>query len=90
MRTGTYHMAFVEFDDQGWFHDRRQMEALFMLLQNLEKDGRHVLLLAYAHGWKHNASACDDNVICFARLVEQAMLTPPASYRTIVGQTGAA
>ena len=71
MRTGTYHMAFVEFDDQGWFHDRRQMEALFMLLQNLEKDGRHVLLLAYAHGWKHNASACDDNVICFARLVER-------------------
>ena len=26
----------------------------------------------------------------FARLVEQAILTPPASYRAIVGQTGAA
>ncbi len=26
----------------------------------------------------------------FARLIEQAALTPPASYRNIVGQTGAA
>ena len=71
MRTGVYHMAFVEFDDQGWFHDRRQMEALFMLLQRLEENQRHVLLLVYVHGWKHNASACDDNVVCFSRLVER-------------------
>jgi hypothetical protein len=25
----------------------------------------------YAHGWKHNASACDNNVICFSRLLER-------------------
>jgi len=70
-RTGEYHMAFVEFDDQGWFADRRQMEALFMLLRTLEENDRHTLILVYAHGWKHNASGCDNNVHCFSRLVER-------------------
>jgi hypothetical protein len=68
-RTGQYHMAFVEFDDQGWFADRRQMEALFMLLGTLED--KHALILVYAHGWKHNADSCDNNVHCFSRLVER-------------------
>jgi len=71
IRSGEYHMAFVEFDDQGWFADRRQMEALFMLLGELEAGNRHTLMLVYAHGWKHNASACDNNVYCFSRLVER-------------------
>jgi len=70
-RLADYHMAFVEFDDQGWFADRRQMEALFMLLKDLEQGDRHVLILLYAHGWKHNADRCDSNVHCFSRLVER-------------------
>ena len=54
-----YHMAFVEFDDQGWFSDRKQMEALFLLLKTLEgTDNQHALILLYVHGWKHNASRC--------------------------------
>ena len=72
---GDYYLSFVEFDDQGWFADRRQMEALFALLNNLEKktDG-HFLIQVYAHGWKHNASACDNNVLCFSRLLERTDL----------------
>ena len=76
-RNADYHLAFVEFDDQGWFADRRQMEALFSLLRRLESEQKsrsgdgHVLILLYAHGWKHNASQCDNNVICFSRLLER-------------------
>jgi hypothetical protein len=70
--TADYHMAFVEFDDQGWFSDRKQMEALFLLLKTLEgTDDQQVLILLYVHGWKHNASRCDNNVVCFSRLVER-------------------
>jgi hypothetical protein len=73
---GDYHLAFVEFDDQGWFADRKQMEALFMTIQRIEQEekrrtGGHLLILLYAHGWKHDASQCDDNVICFSRLLER-------------------
>lgn len=67
---GNYYLAFVEFDDQGWFADRKQTEALFLLLKELEKE-RHVLVFVYAHGWKHNASRCDSNVLCFSRVLER-------------------
>jgi hypothetical protein len=68
---GDYHLTFVEFDDQGWFADRKQMEALFMLLGRFERAGKHPLILVYAHGWKHDASPCDGNVLCFSRLLER-------------------
>ncbi|MGH7844189.1 MAG: esterase, partial [Candidatus Binatia bacterium] len=79
-----------------WFADRKQMEALFSLLRRLEEDEKqrggsgHVLLLLYAHGWKHNASQCDDNVICFSRLLErmdilERQLQHPGVRRRVVG-----
>ncbi|MGB5473423.1 MAG: hypothetical protein WBQ78_08090 [Gammaproteobacteria bacterium] len=75
---GDYYLSFVEFDDQGWFADREQMKALFALLEDLEKKdketGGHILIQVYAHGWKHNASACDNNVLCFSRLLERTDL----------------
>lgn len=91
-----YHMSFVEFDDQGWFADRKQMEALFALIHRLEREEKsrggsgHILLMLYAHGWKHNASQCDDNVICFSRLLEridilERKLQPAETRRRIVG-----
>jgi len=78
LREGDYHLAFVEFDDQGWFADRKQMEALFLMLAQIAreqkertgKDG-HALIFLYAHGWKHNAGKCDNNVLCFSRLLER-------------------
>ncbi|SFG32117.1 hypothetical protein [Neptunomonas qingdaonensis] len=74
-KKGNYHLSFVEFDDQGWFADRRQMEALFELLKTLEeKNDGSTLIYVYAHGWKHNASSCDNNVVCFSRLLERTDL----------------
>ncbi len=73
--TGDYHLSFVEFDDQGWFADRSQMESLFTLLKTLEEENDgSTLIYVYAHGWKHNASSCDNNVVCFSRLLERTDL----------------
>jgi hypothetical protein len=72
-----YYLATVEFDDQGWFADRRQLEALMMLLDRIDRqdtaNGKngHALIIVYAHGWKHNAHRCDNNVLCFSRVVER-------------------
>ena len=80
---GDYYLSFIEFDDQGWFANRRQMEALFALLKKLEKEDEetngHTLIQVYAHGWKHNASACDNNVVCFSRLLERTDLGEKAN-----------
>lgn len=67
--TGEYLFASVEFDDQGWFWDRRQMEVL--LRQLYEDEDQEYLIFAHAHGWQHNADACDNNVICLQRLLER-------------------
>ncbi len=70
---GNYYLAFIEFDDQGWFWDRKQMEALLRLLYGRQKDGsaKDFLIFVHAHGWQHNARRCDNNVVCFQRLLER-------------------
>lgn len=73
-----YYFATVEFDDEGWFWDRRQMEVLLRFLYD-HQDGAgqpaDFLVFTHAHGWQHNADACDNNVVCFQRLLERMDVT---------------
>lgn len=57
-RTDGYSLGFVEIDDKGWFWDENQLSAI---VQEIEKHD-DVLLLVYAHGWKHNADNGDRDV----------------------------
>tara|TARA_R110001592_G_scaffold129246_7_gene341603 strand:+ start:2083 stop:3960 length:1878 start_codon:yes stop_codon:yes gene_type:complete len=78
-----YLMSFVEFDDQGWFWDRSQMEGLVSHLAKRRKengqqassdgpnDAEDFLIITYAHGWRHDARPEDTNVKCFRHLVER-------------------
>jgi hypothetical protein len=69
-----YYFATVEFDDEGWFWDRRQMELLLRFLyeyKNAAGQPGDLLMFTHAHGWQHNADACDNNVVCFQRLLER-------------------
>lgn len=67
--TYDYYFASVEFDDRGWFWDRSQMETLLRFLYG--KSDEEFLIFAYAHGWQHNADPCDNNTVCFQRLLER-------------------
>ncbi len=102
---GDYYLGFVEFDDQGWFADRKQMEVLLRLLYDGEKSksdheykniaARDYLIFVFAHGWRHNAEACDNNVVCFQRQLERLAIleyqsnklsgNDPNDLRTVVG-----
>ncbi len=72
---GDYLMSYVEFDDQGWFQDMAQRNALFEAVQNYRKRNQDTqfLIVAYAHGWKHNASGQpeDPDVTQFSKLLER-------------------
>ncbi len=89
---GDYYLGFVEFDDQGWFADRKQMEVLLRLLyEGANPDGDY-LIFVFAHGWRHNAEACDNNVVCFQRQLERLAILEDESnklsgndLRTVVG-----
>jgi len=92
---GSYYMGYVEFDDQGWYHDLRQQQGLLSWLraQRTSAPGRRFLIVTYAHGWKHNASTSDPDVDNFRKLLqslavqEQAAqrLNPAHQARTVVG-----
>jgi hypothetical protein len=65
---GEYYLSFIEFDDQGQLWDREQLHKVLDSYQPIA--GIHdVLLVAFIHGWHHNADPEDDNVKEFRRLL---------------------
>jgi hypothetical protein len=96
-----YKAGFVEFDEQGWFWtaDRSQLSAVEKLIIQESHLGernaggkilsRGIILVAFVHGWKHNAAPNDENVQSFQQLL--AMLArheatlPEAERHPVVG-----
>jgi pimeloyl-ACP methyl ester carboxylesterase len=54
-------VAYVEIDEQGYFHDpdRRQLGHA---LELVDAGGRRTYVVVYVHGWQHNADPADQNV----------------------------
>ncbi|MCL6416851.1 hypothetical protein MIB92_14415 [Aestuariirhabdus sp. Z084] len=59
-----YLLTFIEFDDQGQLWDRQQLNRVIAGIQK-ESSERELLMVVFAHGWKHNAKAGDQNIIDF-------------------------
>src|SRR5262249_14788696 len=66
-------LAFVEFDDQGRFWNRNQLDLLDRTLEteNKRTDSSGVAVILFAHGWRHDSSVCDPNVVCFRSFLMQ-------------------
>ncbi len=66
-------LAFVEFDDQGRFWNRQQVDLLEKTLEeeNRRPDTSGVAVVVFAHGWRHDSRVCDDNVACFRTFLKQ-------------------
>jgi pimeloyl-ACP methyl ester carboxylesterase len=60
-----YWLAVIEFDDQGWFQDVRQRDALEEFLGEKTSLNEDLLIVVFIHGWKHNAKEDDDFLKCF-------------------------
>ena len=52
-------VAYVEIDEQGYFHDRDQVNHA---LELVAKPGKPKYVVVFVHGWFHSASTDDDNV----------------------------
>lgn len=84
-----YLLSVVEFDEQGWFRDRRQQDMLF---EKLDQIGRKndMIIVVFVHGWKHNADFCDSNMCCFRDMLQQISVldqhySTPDTRRRVVG-----
>jgi len=72
-----YLLGFVEFDDLGWSWNTQQQAKLLSAIE-AETKARDALIVVFAHGWKHNASTCDNNVTCFRETLDQLHKTEEA------------
>jgi len=59
---------FVEIDDKGSFFDKKQLSVF---LNDINKTESHLNIIVFIHGWHHNASPNDSNVIDFEKFVSQ-------------------
>ena len=77
MTGATYELAIVEFDDQGRCYDRGQLDAIAARLDTLApndaSNGQDVILVAFVHGWKHDARSDDDNLSAFRVLLKETV-----------------
>src|SRR5271157_4123554 len=77
MTGAPYELAIVEFDDQGRCYDRGQMDAVAARLDALAPEGgapgEDVILIAFVHGWKHDARSDDDNLSAFRVLLKETV-----------------
>jgi hypothetical protein len=67
VRERSYDLAVVEFDDQGRCYDRAQMDAVATRLDDWS--GTDAIILAFAHGWKHDGRSDDENLEAFQRVL---------------------
>lgn len=84
-----YLLGFVEFDDLGWAWDKNQQDELLRAIDGVTET-QDALIVVFAHGWKHNAGTCDNNVTCFRATLEQLYrteqaLAEPGKARRIIG-----
>lgn len=65
-------LGFVEFDDQGDYWSRTQVDTLRQVIADEARRsaGHGVLMVVFVHGWKHNAAVCDENVACFREVLQ--------------------
>jgi len=74
-----YHLAFIEYDDQGFLHNPKQKNDVmdFFRKRVNEDSEKEVLMMTYIHGWHHNARGDveDSDIIEFRTLLQQAANT---------------
>ena len=95
MTGAPYELAIVEFDDQGRCYDRGQMDAVAQRLEALAPEdappGQDVILVAFVHGWQHDARSDDPNLSAFRVLLnktvdyEKSATAPGAEPRPVLG-----
>jgi hypothetical protein len=68
-----FSLAFVEFDDQGRFWNREQLDLVEKTLEEANRvpDTSGVAIIVFAHGWRHGCEVCDQNVTCFRTFLKQ-------------------
>ena len=66
-----YTVAYIEFDDHGELWAPSQVSRAVEQLRAANEAEQGIVALVFIHGWNHNASEGDSNVLSFRKLCEQ-------------------
>lgn len=65
-----FNLAVIEIDDQGELWSRQAAEQVLSELRSVyDHSPGGVNVFVFLHGWKHNASVCDENLACYRELL---------------------
>jgi pimeloyl-ACP methyl ester carboxylesterase len=73
IETPDYLVGFVELDDLGWFWDRQQKQAVVKEVRKVAQT-QDVIIVVFAHGWNHDSSETDGNVLKFRQVLGRLAL----------------
>jgi hypothetical protein len=76
-----YLLGIIEFDDQGALFDRKQFDFVMGEIdRRIGNAGDHdgTMLIAFVHGWDHNAAAIDANLEFFRKMLRRVSLAEHA------------
>lgn len=71
MKANNYHLAIVEYDDQGRCYNRKQLDRVSDAIEQMREASKDAIILAFVHGWKHDARSNDDNLSSFRRILDK-------------------
>lgn len=66
---GVYDIGFVELDDQGWLFEKGQLARVSAEISGSACE-QPPLIVAFMHGWHHNAKSGDDNIVALKDSLE--------------------
>ena len=83
-RDPDYTLGFIEFDDQGLLHDRDQADSVLEEIRTrVAKPNDNAIIVAFVHGWKHNAAPKDTDIAKFKAVLSRLSEAEDAISETI-------
>ncbi|MDH3772452.1 MAG: alpha/beta hydrolase, partial [Nitrospirota bacterium] len=85
-----FDLAYVEFTERGNVFDRRRMKRVLdhvgdRARYDRDNSVRGITTIVFVHGWKHNASADDENVESFRRMLHKTAELTKDGPRKLIG-----
>jgi hypothetical protein len=75
----------MEFTQRGNLFDRKKSEAVIEYIREQANSDDGAAVFLFVHGWKHNASSSDSNVIEFRKMLSRAAENPFVGKRRVIG-----
>jgi len=80
-----FDLAFVEFTERGNLYDRAHVRQVMDFVHKQAESENGAAVFVFVHGWKHNASHNDSNVVQFRDFLARAAENEIVGKRKVVG-----